>query len=228
MLEVKNLTKKYFINTPREFFALKNLSFSIQQGELVAILGKSGSGKSTLLNAIGGLETPDDGEVMYDNQSIYTNKKRLANFRGAYIGFVFQSYNLIPNLTALENVQLALDILDTPKKISAKKSKDILEFLGLNQFINNKAIELSGGQQQRVAIARALVKEPYIILADEATGNLDTENAQAIINLFIKIHKEKKTTVLMVTHDLDVAAQAQRLIEIQDGKIIQDKKNEAE
>lgn len=226
MLRVKDLTKKYYPDTPKEFFALNDVSFSVKQGELVAILGKSGSGKSTLLNALGGLETPDSGEVIYNRKSIYKekNKKNLANFRSKYIGFVFQSYNLIPNLTASENVRLALDIINVPKKEGREKSEKILKFLGLERFTNNKAIELSGGQQQRVAIARALVKNPHIILADEATGNLDTENSQMIIDLFKKINKEKNTTILVVTHDLDIAKQARRIIKIQDGKIIQDKK----
>jgi len=228
MLEVKQLTKKYFPNTPREFFALKDVSFNVNPGELVAILGKSGSGKSTLLNAIGGLETPDAGEIFYNKKSIYKDKqnKSITTFRSEHIGFVFQAYNLIPNLTAIENVQLALDIIDIPKKESEQKAVEILKFLGLEKYTHHKAVELSGGQQQRVAIARALVKNPDLILADEATGNLDTENSQAIINLLKKINSEKNTTILLVTHDLDIAKQCQRTIKIQDGKIIEDYKNE--
>ncbi|MFA5996065.1 MAG: ABC transporter ATP-binding protein [Patescibacteria group bacterium] len=228
MLTVKQLTKKYYLNTPREFFALNNVTFSIRPGELVAILGKSGSGKSTLLNAIGGLETPDSGDIIYQGQSIYQGKNNhlITRFRAQHIGFVFQAYNLIPNLTALENVQLALDIVNIPKTNSEQQAVEILKFLGLEKYTYHKAIELSGGQQQRVALARALVKNPDLILADEATGNLDTENSQAIIDLLKKINQERNATILLVTHDLDIAKQCQRTIKIQDGKIIADYKND--
>jgi putative ABC transport system ATP-binding protein len=200
--------------------ALKNVNISINQGEFVAIVGPSGSGKSTLMHMIGGIDSPTSGKVFVDNNDIYLlNNDKLAIFRRRKIGFVFQSYNLVPVLTAEENIILPI-LLDN-KKPEDNYIKDILNILGLTQRRNHLPSELSGGQQQRVSIGRAMVCKPSIILADEPTGNLDTKNGKEIIELLKVSAKKYNQTLVIVTHDINIASQAGRIIGIEDGSLVE-------
>ena len=198
--------------------ALKNVSITINQGEFTAIVGASGSGKSTLLHLIGGVDRPTWGKVMVDNEDVYNlNDNRLAIFRRRKVGFIFQSYNLIPVLTAEENMLLPL-LLDN-KKADKDYLEDLLGILGLKDRRNHLPSELSGGQQQRVSIGRALAYKPSIILADEPTGNLDTKNSREIVDLLRLSVKKYHQTLIMITHDINIASQADRIINIEDGSV---------
>lgn len=201
--------------------ALKEVNLSIKQGEFVAVVGPSGSGKSTLLHLLGGVDRPGAGKVVIDGVDIYQlNEKELAVFRRRKVGFVFQFYNLIPVLTAEENITLPI-LLDR-KKINANYIKELLDILGLQQRRDHLPAELSGGQQQRVSIGRALAYKPAIILADEPTGNLDSKNSKEIIDLLKLSVKKYHQTLIIITHDLAIASQADRVITIEDGMIVQD------
>lgn len=199
--------------------AIKNINISINQGEFVAIVGPSGSGKSTMLHLIGGVDRPTSGKVIVDGQDIYSlNEKKLAVYRRRNVGFVFQFYNLIPVLTAEENITLPL-LLDG-KKVDKDHLEEILGLLGLKDRRNNLPSELSGGQQQRVSIGRALIYRPSIILADEPTGNLDSKTGKEIIDLLRFSAKKYHQTLVIITHDLNIAAQADRVITIEDGMTV--------
>lgn len=210
MIEVKNLYKKYNFIT-----ANNDINFSIDDGEFVVILGASGAGKSTLLNILGGIETATSGSVIIDGEDItkYNNKK-LTMYRRNIVGFVFQFYNLIPNLTALENVKLAHDLVKGG--IDPKKA---LELVGLQNRANNFPYELSGGEQQRISIARAISKEPKILLCDEPTGALDYHTGIQVLKLLEDICKTTKTTVILITHNQEIAKMADKVIEISDAKV---------
>jgi len=200
--------------------ALQGVSLKIEEGEFVAILGPSGSGKSTLLHVLGGLDRPDEGEVLIDGISLYAlNDNKLADVRLRKIGFVFQFFNLLPRLTALRNVELPLTLADASEKESIKKAAETLELVGLGDRITHRPTELSGGEQQRVAIARALINDPKIVLADEPTGNLDTTTGGEIVRLMQRLNKEKKQTFVVVTHDPSVAENADRILFLKDGLI---------
>lgn len=219
LLETKNVTKIYKIGGT-EIRAVNGISIQIDKGDFVAILGKSGSGKSTLMHMIGLLDTPTSGEIILNGIKTNTlNDRQLAHIRNKEIGFVFQSFNLLPRTTALENVLLPLKYGNTPKSTWESKAKEMLDIVELTERLNNKSNELSGGQKQRVAIARALVTNPSILLADEPTGNLDSKTGEEIIKLFKKLNSQGKT-VILVTHDDDVAQVAKRQIIIKDGKVI--------
>jgi putative ABC transport system ATP-binding protein len=199
--------------------AIKNINISINQGEFVAIVGPSGSGKSTMLHLLGGVDRPTSGKVIVDGQDIYSlNEKKLAVYRRRNVGFVFQFYNLIPVLTAEENITLPL-LLDG-KKVDKDHLEEILGLLGLKDRRNNLPSELSGGQQQRVSIGRALIYRPSIILADEPTGNLDSKTGKEIIDLLRFSAKKYHQTLVIITHDLNIAAQADRVITIEDGMTV--------
>jgi putative ABC transport system ATP-binding protein len=201
--------------------ALKNVSLSIRQGEFVAVVGASGSGKSTLLHLLGGVDKPTSGKVIIDGQDIYkSNEKQLSVFRRRKVGFVFQFYNLIPVLTAEENITLPL-LLDN-KKVDKEYLEDLLGILALKDRRNHLPSELSGGQQQRVSIGRALAYKPSIILADEPTGNLDSKNSKEIIELLKLSVKKYHQTLIVITHDLNIASQADRIISLEDGVIAKD------
>jgi len=203
--------------------ALDSVSFEINEGNSVAIMGPSGSGKSTLLTILGILNTPTNGDVFIDDIVVYDLKsERQADFRSEYMGFVFQAFQLIPYLTAMENVMLPLSITKMANKEQERKAREVLETVGLGNKINRLPNQLSGGETQRVAIARAIVNEPPILLADEPTGNLDSKNAEEVMNLLKKLNDEGET-VVMVTHDKNTAEYADYLIELKDGQII-DKK----
>lgn len=219
MITLRNIDKLYGTGT-NTFKALDNINLEIKKGEFVAVVGASGSGKSTLLNIIGCMDSPTGGEYIFENENILKKKyKQLASFRNKKIGFVFQAFNLADDCTAAENVAMPLGYAGMKKAQRDKRVKEILADVGLSDKAKSFPRQLSGGQQQRVAIARALVNNPELILADEPTGNLDTYNAAQIMELFQKIHRESDRTIIMITHNPELAEQADRVIKITDGRI---------
>lgn len=224
MIEMVDLFKDYKVGKVL-FPALRGINLKIEDGEFTAIAGPSGSGKTTLLNIIGCLDIPTKGDVLIDDTSITTlSTKEKAEFRKNELGFVFQTFNLIPVLTAYENVEMPLILVNMPAEEKKERVISILEEVGLEEFVHRKSNEMSGGQQQRVAIARALVKKPSMVLADEPTANLDSANAKEILLLMKELNKKKKTTFIFSTHDQLVMEFAERIIYLRDGKIASDKK----
>lgn len=220
LIEVKNLNKIYG-SGEAEVKALKNINLNIEQGEFVAIVGQSGSGKSTLLHLIGGVDISSSGEVIIDGKNIYKLKeKELSILRRRKLGFIFQFFNLIPVLTAQENIEMPV-LLDN-EKIDKKYMNELLRILGLEERKNNYPSQLSGGQQQRVSIGRALANKPSIILADEPTGNLDSKNSKEVLELLKYCAKKYNQTLILITHDINIAKSADRVITIEDGEIISD------
>jgi putative ABC transport system ATP-binding protein len=223
-LEIKNLCKAYGSDETK-VDALKNVSFDVEQGEFVAIVGPSGSGKSTLMHILGGVDTPTSGVVNISGTDISKlDETKLAIFRRRQIGLIYQFYNLIPILNVEEN--MTLPILLDGKKPDKKLLKDLVEKLGLTERVGHLPNQLSGGQQQRVSIGRALMNHPALLLADEPTGNLDSENSREIIALLRKFNKENRQTVIIITHDERIALSADRVITIEDGQITRDSKRE--
>lgn len=207
--------------------ALKAVSVKFKKGEFAAIVGPSGSGKSTMMNLVGCLDTPTKGKIFLKGRNIaWLEESDLAALRGRTIGFVFQQYNLIPGMTALENVLLPLEIQEINDSIAEKRAKKLLSLVGLSDKIQHKPSQLSGGQQQRVSIARALACNPEIILADEPTGALDSVTGKELLAMLYRLWKEDGKTIVMVTHNLQLARYASRLIELKDGKIVRDEKIE--
>ena len=220
ILEIKNLCKEYGKGEIK-VDALKDVSFDVEQGEFVAIVGPSGSGKSTLLHILGGVDTPTSGEVIISGTDIgKLSENNLAIFRRRHIGLIYQFYNLIPILNVEEN--MTLPILLDGKKPDKKLLKDLVEKLGLNDRLKHLPNQLSGGQQQRVSIGRALINHPALLLADEPTGNLDSKNSKEIISLLRKFNRENNQTVIIITHDERIALSADRVITIEDGQITKD------
>ncbi len=221
MLVVKNLTKT-FSSPSGDVTALDNVNLSVKTGEFASIIGKSGSGKSTLLAMLGALDVPTEGSVEVDGVDVAKmSAGKQTSYRAKKIGFVFQYYNLIPNLSAVENVMLALEFGGVPKNKRQKKAAKLLSDVGIEPDEQlRKPSRLSGGQQQRVAIARALANDPAIILADEPTGNLDSETGKKIFDLLHKLSRSKNTTILAVTHDMDIAGKTDITFRLKDGKII--------
>lgn len=221
MISIEQVSKKYKTGNG-EFYALKDVSLHINDGEFVAVVGKSGSGKSTLLNLVGTLDSVTDGIITVDGQDITKlDNKSLARFRNSKLGFVFQSFYLEPEYTVYENVELPLILAGHFGKSNAERIDNVLKLVNLTDKAKNKAKNLSGGESQRVAIARAIVNNPDIILADEPCGNLDTANSENIMNIFKALHSEGKT-VIMVTHDSEEAQVASRIITLSDGQIVSD------
>ncbi|MBU4269370.1 ABC transporter ATP-binding protein [Candidatus Dependentiae bacterium] len=224
ILEAKNLKKIYQMGES-EVHALKDVSISIEKGEFVAITGTSGSGKSTLMHLLGCLDIPTEGEYLIDNKNVSTmNRDELAHIRNEKIGFVFQKFFLLPDLTATDNVALPQLYAGVPENEARDKAKKLLTMVDLNSRLDHYPYQLSGGQQQRVAVARSLINEPAIILADEPTGNLDTQTGDTIMELFSKLNKENNVTIIIVTHESEIAQKTNRIIQLLDGKIISDKK----
>lgn len=220
ILKVENLTKIYGKDSTK-VTALDNVSFSVEKGEFVAIVGASGSGKSTLLHLLGGVDRPTSGKVFIDGKDIFNfNDDKLAIFRRRQVGLVYQFYNLIPILNVEENITLPL-ALDN-REIDKNRLNEMLKLLGLEKRKNHLPNELSGGQQQRTSIGRALITNPTIILADEPTGNLDSKSSDEIVALLKKANKELKQTIIMITHNMEIAKIADRIIKIEDGKIVEE------
>ncbi len=218
IIKVENL-KKIYGKGDAEVAAVNDVSFEVEEGEFIAIIGPSGSGKTTILHTLAGLEKPTSGKVYFYDKSIYDmNKKDLTILRRQKIGIIYQFYNLIPTLNIEENITLPVEL--DKQKVDKKKLKEITTFLGIDNRRKHLPNEISGGQQQKVAIGRALMINPTIILADEPTGNLDTKSSNEIIQLLKKTNKEYNQTIIMITHNLDIAKQADRIIQIEDGKII--------
>lgn len=218
VIKTENLSKIYGKND-NKVVALDNVNISVKKGEFVAIIGASGSGKSTLLHQIGGVDRPSGGKVFIDNEDIYRlTESNLAVFRRRNIGFVFQSFNLIPVLSVEENITMPL-LLDH-QKVDIEYFNDLIKTLGLEKRLNHLPSELSGGQQQRVAIARALINKPAIILADEPTGNLDSETSKEIMEMLKLSIRKYNQTAIVITHDLSIAENADRIIKIKDGKVV--------
>ncbi|MEM2605166.1 MAG: ABC transporter ATP-binding protein [Candidatus Pacearchaeota archaeon] len=200
--------------------AVREVSLEIEEGDFIAIMGPSGSGKSTLMNLIGALDVPTAGKIFFKDKNIASiSESALAKLRGKKIGFIFQQFNLIPTLTAKENVMLPMIFQGIPAEEREKKAENLLEKVGLSKRANHKPKELSGGEQQRVAIARALANDPEIILADEPTGNLDSKKGKEILEILKKLNKEGKT-IIIVTHDSNIAKSAKKIIYIKDGKVV--------
>src|SRR3989338_2964041 len=220
IINLNNVWKKYHISE-EPLIALKEIN--LNKGEFVAITGPSGSGKSTIANLIGALDKPSVGSIYLKGKNISEmSESSLAVLRGKTIGFIFQQFNLIPNLTALQNVMLPMDILDIHENVSKQRAVELLISLGLEERLNHKPNQLSGGQQQRVAIARALANNPDILLADEPTGNLDSETGKFVMNYLERINKEEGKTIILITHDLDLLNYSKRTVYIKDGKIEKD------
>jgi len=217
---MKDVWKRYDMGKAGGLIVLKEIDLKINKGEFVAITGPSGSGKSTMINLVGALDIPSYGEIILEDKNISKiSESTLALLRSKKIGFIFQQFNLIPTLSALQNVMLPIELIDTPEREAKKRATELLGMLGLKERLNHKPTELSGGQQQRVAIARSLANDPEIILADEPTGNLDSKIGKFVMDFIGKLYKEKKKTVILVTHDLNLVHYAKRIIYIKDGRI---------
>jgi ABC-type lipoprotein export system ATPase subunit len=219
LLSARGLSKSYVMGR-RTLEVLRAVDLDVARGEFLALRGASGAGKSTLLHLIGGLDSPNAGEIFFDGQNLAAfSESELTHFRNRRVGFVFQAYHLLPELTALENVCLPARVARISAATAEKRGRELLSRAGLGERTDHKPFELSGGEQQRVAIARALVNEPELLLADEPTGNLDSRTGGEIIELLKNLHVEKHMTLVIATHDAKVAAHAQRAIELADGHI---------
>lgn len=219
ILRVEHLTKKYG-QGENEVIAVNDVSFSVDKGEFVAIIGSSGSGKSTLLHLLGGVDRPTEGKVFIEEKDIYSmNNDMLAIFRRRQVGLIYQFYNLIPILNVEENITLPCEL--DGKQVDQHRLTELLQTLGLHDRVNHLPNELSGGQQQRVSIGRALMNRPAIVLADEPTGNLDTKSSNEIVELLKISNQEYHQTIVMITHNMEIAKSADRIIQIEDGKILE-------
>jgi putative ABC transport system ATP-binding protein len=223
VIEVKKLNKVYK-DTAVDVHAVNDISFDIEQGEFTAIVGPSGCGKTTLLNLLGGLDNPSDGEIIINNQNISNfSEKQMVDFRMQNIGFVFQAYNLIPVLTAKENVEFIMHLQKRSKKEREERSLQLLNDVGIGDKANVRPSHLSGGQQQRVAVARALASKPQFVLADEPTANLDSKSTETLLDIMEQLNKKENITFIFATHDQRVVKKAHRVITLEDGKISEDR-----
>jgi putative ABC transport system ATP-binding protein len=219
LIRIDGVWKKYDMGNEEPLIVLKEINLDIKKGEFVAVTGPSGSGKSTMVNIIGALDKPSWGSTFLKEKNIsHMDESALAFLRGKTIGFIFQQFNLIPTLSALQNVMLPMEMIDIPEKEAKKRAEELLNMLGLGERLHHKPTELSGGQQQRVAIARALANDPEIIVADEPTGNLDSNTGRFVMDFLGKLNQKGKT-IILITHDLNLVTYAKRIIYIKDGKI---------
>lgn len=218
MIQASNITKSF-----GSFTALRGVDLSIKEGEFVSIIGASGAGKTTLLQILGTLDKPDSGKVLINGTDVFAlSNDELAHFRNKHIGFVFQFHQLLPEFTALENVMIPALIAKREKAEVEKEAKELLSFMNVSERADHKPSEMSGGEKQRVAVARALINHPNVLLADEPTGSLDSKNKKDLHNLFCQLQKDLGQTIVTVTHDMEMAAGSDRIINMQDGKIMKD------
>ena len=225
LIEISDLSKSYDMGDTR-FYALNNVSLSVEGGDFVSIMGASGSGKSTFMNMLGCLDRPTAGNYFLDGIDVMNlDKNSLSEIRNEKLGFVFQGFNLIPRTSSLENVELPMIYKGVDPRERTERAEKALEIVGLKNRLNHLPNQMSGGQQQRVAIARAIVNDAPIILADEPTGNLDTKNSIDIMEFFVRLNQEQKKTIILVTHEPDIAAYSKRIVSFKDGKIVSDKRN---
>lgn len=223
VIEMRNIIKRYYIGQPNELQILNGISLDIHEHEFVAIVGQSGSGKSTLMNMIGALDRPTEGTYLLNGVDISTlDDYDLSRIRNQEIGFVFQTFNLISRTNALKNVEMPMMYAGIPRKKRLERARELLEIVGMADRADHQPNELSGGQKQRVAIARAMANKPSILLADEPTGALDSKTGRMIMDLFHKLHDEEGTTIVLITHSNELAAETERIITISDGSVISD------
>ncbi|MBS6168288.1 MAG: ABC transporter ATP-binding protein [Firmicutes bacterium] len=229
MFEMKDIVKTFYQGTENELEVLHGISLTVHEGEFVSIVGPSGSGKSTLMNIIGALDRQTSGQYILDGVSMDdVDDNKLSHFRNQKIGFVFQTFNLIPRTSALKNVEMPMMYAGVPHKERTQKAKDLLKLVEMDDRMGHMPNELSGGQKQRVAIARSMANDPAIILADEPTGALDTYTGHLVMNLFHQLHKEQGKTIVLITHNPELAAETERILTIRDGLIVSDQRKEGD
>lgn len=223
IIYMQDIVKKFFIGEPNELTVLKGMTIQVYEGQFVSIVGESGSGKSTLMNIIGALDRPTSGSYILDEVDIgNASDSQLSSIRNQKVGFVFQNFNLIPRTSALKNVELPMLYGGVPQRRRTERAKELLELVGMGERLRHMPNELSGGQKQRVAIARALANDPAIILADEPTGALDSETGRMVMDLFHHLHRDQGKTIVLITHNDQLAEETERIIRISDGRIIDD------
>ena len=221
IIDMKGIVKKFYIGQPNELTILKGIDMNVEEGEFVSIVGQSGSGKSTLMNIIGALDRPTEGEFTRDGVAInQAGDAQLSGIRNSKIGFVFQTFNLIPRTSALKNVELPMLYASVPRGQRTARAKELLEMVDMGERMGHMPNELSGGQKQRVAIARAMANDPAIILADEPTGALDSSTGRLVMDLFHRLHREQGKTIVLITHNQELAEETQRVITIRDGQVV--------
>lgn len=229
IFEMKDIVKTFYQGTENELEVLHGISLTVHEGEFVSIVGPSGSGKSTLMNIIGALDRQTSGQYILDGVSMDdVDDNKLSHFRNQKIGFVFQTFNLIPRTSALKNVEMPMMYAGVPHKERTQKAKDLLKLVEMEDRMGHMPNELSGGQKQRVAIARSMANDPAIILADEPTGALDTYTGHLVMNLFHQLHKEQGKTIVLITHNPELAAETERILTIRDGLIVSDQRKEGD
>lgn len=227
IFEMKDIVKTFYQGTENELEVLHGISLTVHEGEFVSIVGPSGSGKSTLMNIIGALDRQTSGEYILDGVSMDdVDDNKLSKFRNQKIGFVFQTFNLIPRTSALKNVEMPMMYAGVSHKERSAKAKELLKLVEMEDRMGHMPNELSGGQKQRVAIARSMANDPAIILADEPTGALDTYTGHLVMNLFHQLHKEQGKTIVLITHNPELAAETERILTIRDGRIVSDQRKE--
>ena len=225
IIDMKGIVKKFYIGQPNELTILKGIDLNVEEGEFVSIVGQSGSGKSTLMNIIGALDRPTEGEYTLDGVAInQAGDAQLSGIRNSKIGFVFQTFNLIPRTSALKNVELPMLYASVPRGQRTARAKEPLEMVDMGERMGHMPNELSGGQKQRVAIARAMANDPAIILADEPTGALDSSTGRLVMDLFHRLHREQGKTIVLITHNQELAEETQRVITIRDGQVVDERR----
>ena len=228
IIEMKNIVKNFYVGTPNELHIIKEISLEVKEGEFLSIVGASGSGKSTLMNMIGVLDRPTSGEYILDGISVgQMTDNDMSDVRNKKIGFVFQTFNLIPRSSALKNVELPMLYAGLDGRKRAQRAKELLQLVEMEDRMHHLPNELSGGQKQRVAIARALANDPAILLADEPTGALDSATGRLVMDLFHKVHREDGKTIVLITHNSELAAETDRIVTLRDGCIISDRPGES-
>ena len=225
IIDMKGIVKKFYLGQPNELTILKGIDLKVEEGEFVSIVGQSGSGKSTLMNIIGALDRPTEGEYTLDGVAInQAGDAQLSGIRNSKIGFVFQTFNLIPRTSALKNVELPMLYASVPRGQRTARAKELLEMVDMGERMGHMPNELPGGQKQRVAIARAMANDPAIILADEPTGALDSSTGRLVMDLFHRLHREQGKTIVLITHNQELAEETQRVITIRDGQVVDERR----